>query len=470
MLSLDALIIAGFLLLNLAVGIYVGKGIKNIQEYAVGHRKFSTATLAATLIATWWSGGAFMVSVSETYAQGLWFSSLVLGDMIALLIVGNIFAPRMGFFLDGSISIAESMGNLFGKHVRIVTAIAAITQSIGMVALQIQVFSVIFAYFLGFSSFYAICISTFVVIFYSAWGGIKSVTFTDVIQFITFGLFIPLFLFFVIKVIGDTDKIWNTITTNPLLDYKQMFDIHHPKFWPGLMLFLWFLTPDFDPATFQRMLMTRTTTQMRKICNIAAMVSPVMIFLSCTIGVLVLSLNADLDSQNILMYVLDEYSFNGLRGLTVIGIIAMGMSTADSLINTASVIFAHDLCKPFGLKPKNELFLARIFAIFVGMTALVIVLSKSNALELLLLQSSVYMPIVMGPLVLAIFGFRTSGKSTLFGMLMGVVSIVIWMNIIEPMTGLNGILISVLMNMGSAVAFHHITGQQGGWVKVNKSV
>jgi hypothetical protein len=55
-------------------------------------------------------------------------------------------------------------------------------------------------------------------------------------------------------------------------------------------------------------------------------------------------------------------------------------------------------------------------------------------------------------------------------MLMGVVSIVIWMNIIEPMTGLNGILISVLMNMGSAVAFHHITGQQGGWVKVNKSV
>ena len=43
------------------------------------------------------------------------------GDVFGLLFIGFLLAPRMGEFL-GKLSIAEAMGELFGSHVRIITA------------------------------------------------------------------------------------------------------------------------------------------------------------------------------------------------------------------------------------------------------------------------------------------------------------------------------------------------------------
>lgn len=48
--NIDLLIFTSFLAINLLVGLL---NIKNIREYAIGKRNFSTGTIVATLIATW---------------------------------------------------------------------------------------------------------------------------------------------------------------------------------------------------------------------------------------------------------------------------------------------------------------------------------------------------------------------------------------------------------------------------------
>ncbi|MCC8400026.1 MAG: sodium:solute symporter family protein, partial [Rickettsia endosymbiont of Platyusa sonomae] len=48
----DTAIFATFLIFNLAVGLFYSRGIKNIKEYAIGNRNFSTSTITATIIAT----------------------------------------------------------------------------------------------------------------------------------------------------------------------------------------------------------------------------------------------------------------------------------------------------------------------------------------------------------------------------------------------------------------------------------
>ncbi len=58
----DIAIISLFLMINLVAGFYSGRGIKTIKEYAVGDRNFGTATIAATIIATWISGSFFTVA------------------------------------------------------------------------------------------------------------------------------------------------------------------------------------------------------------------------------------------------------------------------------------------------------------------------------------------------------------------------------------------------------------------------
>ena len=345
---IDLTIVGVFLVINLALGIWVGRGIKTIKEYAIGNRNFSTATLSATIIATWISGSYFTVCLSQAYSDGVWFIPAAIGNIFSTLMVGYIFAPRMKEFL-GSLSVAETMGNLFGKNVRIVSAISAIAQAVAMTALQIKVFTSVFTYFFGFSSIYATCISSFVVILYSTWGGIKAVTFTDKIQFLTFGIFIPLFFFFVIKAFGDFDAISAAMDTNPLLDYRRLVDWNDPKFIPSFITFLWFTIPGLNSTTFQRILMANSTTQVRRSFTIATIGSGIIALLICAIGIIILSVNPNLGSTNIVMYVLDHYSFDGLRGITIIGIVAMVMSTADSWINVGSVVFAHDLCKPLGI-------------------------------------------------------------------------------------------------------------------------
>ncbi|PCJ29434.1 MAG: hypothetical protein COA94_01535 [Rickettsiales bacterium] len=51
--GVDMAIVVVFLLINLGVGLYYGQGVKNIKDYALGGRNFSTATLTATVIASW---------------------------------------------------------------------------------------------------------------------------------------------------------------------------------------------------------------------------------------------------------------------------------------------------------------------------------------------------------------------------------------------------------------------------------
>jgi Na+/proline symporter len=52
-LSIDALIVSGFLLLTLLVGLWPGKGIKDIHEYAIANKMYGTGVLTMTILATY---------------------------------------------------------------------------------------------------------------------------------------------------------------------------------------------------------------------------------------------------------------------------------------------------------------------------------------------------------------------------------------------------------------------------------
>ncbi len=134
--NLDSAIFIGFLLITIVVGLLSSRGIRNIKEYAIGDRNFSTATIAATIVATRVSGSDFFTYLSEAYSNGLYFIWAATGDVFCLLIIGYFFALRLAEFL-GKLSIAEAMGDLYGEKVRIITAIAGCIGAGGMIAVQL---------------------------------------------------------------------------------------------------------------------------------------------------------------------------------------------------------------------------------------------------------------------------------------------------------------------------------------------
>ncbi len=465
-LNLDGLIFIGFLVVTLIIGLETSRSTSTIKQYAVGDRNFSTATIVATIVATWMSGEFFYTHTSEVYTNGLYFIwAFILGDFLGLFFMGAIFIPRMGEFL-GKISIAEAMGDLFGKRVRIITAITSFIGIAGLIAIQLKLAGLVFEYALGIPTIYGILIATTVVTLYSSLGGIKSVTFTDVIQFFTFGFAIPLSAYTLLITLDSLDIITHTVSTNPLFNYKEVFDFSNPLALKFLFFFMWCITPSFQPQYFQRIAIAKSILQSSRSFILAAFTCLFLAIMIDWIGVLVLAKDSTLSSSEVVKYIIFNSSYVGLKGLMLAGVMAMLMSTVDSCINSTSVIVVHDFFKPLKFTfIKNELFWARITSGIIGIAALILSLQKGSLLELLVITASFYSAIVTTPFLMAVLGFRSTEKSVIIGMIAGVTTVITWDYILKIDLA-NSVPIGMLANLIFLMGSHYLLKQPGGWVGI----
>jgi signal transduction histidine kinase len=162
--------------------------------------------------------------------------------------------------------------------------------------------------------------------------------------------------------------------------------------------------------------------------------------------------------------VLDNYCPTGFKGFFMIGIMAMIMSTADSYINTSSILFSYDLCQSLGVKLSEQktLLLIRISSLLIGIAGLLLSFFSGNLLEMILTSHGFYMPIVSVPLILAIFGFRSSSTAVLIGMVAGFVTVIYFKIFSKVDSIMPGMLGNLVFFMGS----HYILGEKGGWVGI----
>ncbi|RYE13044.1 MAG: sodium:solute symporter family protein, partial [Rickettsiales bacterium] len=301
------------------------------------------------------SGDTFFTQLSEVYSNGLYFIWAQFGELVCFLLIAIFFAPRMGEFL-GKLSIAQAMGDLYGKNVQIITSISAFIGATGMIAMQLKVAGLLFEYCFGMGGFYGIIMSGLIITMYSGLGGIRSVTFTDVLQLFTFGTIIPTIAFFILSTAGNVDIVLNTLTTSEIFDYKKVFDFSNQRSVYYLFLFIFIAAPGFNPAIFQRIAMAKSTTQVRQSFTIAAFTCFVLTSITFWIGTIILATKPNIDGNNIVKHIIFDYSFKGIRGLTSADIMAVVMSTADSYINSTSVLVINDFCKPIRSSIiKNEL-------------------------------------------------------------------------------------------------------------------
>ena len=237
-LTLDVALFSVFLAITLIVGL--SRSVKDFKDYALGGKNFSTATLVATIIATFYGGGSLFRALEKTYSIGLYYSIAMVGAPIGLWLSGRL-AVRMREFLN-NVSVAEAMGGMYGKTVRMITAMSGIMGKTGAVAIQFQVISRILAILFNFESVSATFIAAGIVIVYSALGGIRAVTFTDVLQFFTFGTIIPILALTIWNSLQDSTQVAATLASNPLFDLKAVVGCT-PRFMSTLGLLLYGAIP-----------------------------------------------------------------------------------------------------------------------------------------------------------------------------------------------------------------------------------
>ena len=463
--NIDTVIFLTFLVITLFIGCKYSKGIKTIDDYALGGRNFSTLALVSTILATWVSGGMFFVGVSKIYSSGLNYFIPSTCMCLQILIIGTILVPRMSGFL-GKISVAEAMGSLYGKEVRLITALCGIAGMVGGIAVQFKIFGTLFNYFFGIPSVAAIFVASSIVIIYSAFGGIRAVTHTDILQALTFTLSIPFVAIIIWLQIHEYDLNYSNILNNKNFDIVQIFSIKNPDLLSIIFLIIYFSFPTVDSMDFQRIAIGKNIKQVKNAFIISAVLFALVKCMIALTPILILNIRPDIEPSKLISYIIDNYTYTGLKGLIIVGVSAMAMSTADSRINSAVVLFSHDLQELFNVQV-NKIFLSKIFSCVLGFFAIYLALTTNDLFGIVVASASFYMPVVSIPLVISILGFRTSKKPILIAMIGGLIFISIWQILGISIDGIvPGMIFNFILLLGS----HYVFKQPGGWIDTRDKV
>ena len=264
--SIDHLIVYAFLLITLAVGLWAGRDVKDIKEYAIGNRTFGTGALTITLLATYIGGWHLFGFPSDVFADGLIhiIPEVVCGVVVCLLFIAWFIAPKMIHFKD-CLTMGDLMKLFYGEYGQIITGVLGLIYNTTAIGIQI-VFLGYCGEFLGIKSDWALVLFALILAIYTAKGGMKAVVITDIIQFTAIVAAIPLLAHLITYQAGGIRAILNSIPQDKL----QLFNFEQEKvgafsasYYAFPILTLWMLFPGF-PLSFpfiQRMLMAKQQQQ-----------------------------------------------------------------------------------------------------------------------------------------------------------------------------------------------------------------
>ncbi|WP_432466139.1 sodium:solute symporter family transporter [Candidatus Cardinium hertigii] len=462
--------VISFLLLTLIVGMYYSRKITSLREYAIGNKNFATATLVATLLATLYGGGALMRTVQQIYNQGIYYIIILISDSISIW-VWTLLIPRMGPFMY-HLSTAESIGSSYGTWPRVLSALFGVARSIITIVTQINVITSTVTICIPNIDSYAITAAiSLIFIIYSSLGGIRAVTFTDVMQFITFTIVIPFFTWYMYMHINRSPiEIVACLKSSPKLQFDGLFHINC-KFISTFMLVLAIIMPSGRPSMIQRIYMSSGVIQAKKVFYYTSIFNLLIVSFIILIGLFtVVSIN-HLTTEQIWPYIINQCP-PILQASILIGLIAMTMSTADSSLNSCSTMITHDLLaniysKWNVLQKKHQLYIVKISSIVIGLLSMIIAFYCKDLFRLLCWAIQVSVPITAAPFLLAIFGFRGTTCTALIGMTTGALTILAWNKWIEPSINVDGSFLSMLANGFAMMSAHYLLKQpeNTGWIK-----
>ncbi len=420
----DLCIVVLYLVVTLVVGIFAGRNVKSMKDFSVSSKVFPTSVLVSTIFATW-MGGDDLIGVSERiYSVGLVFFVISLGQCLSLFLHAYVIAPRIIKGFENKISIGEIMGDLYGKPGQVISGIANVLFSIAYIAVQVKAIGYICNLFFGMSNLSSIIIGSLIVITYSSFGGIRSVVFTDVLQFGILIIGIPLMANVALEKVGGWEYLLFNLPKHhvELTSYQGSFGLF-------LAYFVYCAFPCFSPILIQRILMAKDERQSAQSLVISGILYIPFYAVITVIALSAVLMFPGIDPNNAFLSVLDYSLPTVVKGIAVSGVLAVIMSTADSFLNVSSIAVSRDVVAvlwPSKINDKSELMLSRVVTVLLGLTSVYVATKFSSMIDFGLYFSNFWTPTVVAPMFLYLFNFKTDIKTYWISVVIGFVSIIIF--------------------------------------------
>lgn len=442
---MENVIVIVYLLGVLAVGMYAGRNIGSLNDYAVAGRSYGSMVIFATLSASFIGGGFSMGNAERVFLVGIVNIVALWGFSLKELLVARFIAPRMRQY-STAISVGDIMEIHYGRLAKIFSGVFGFILCAGILGAQVGAMGYVFNLFLGIDRIWGILLGCGIVITYATIGGMRAVVWTDVVQFVILAVGIPLTLFFGIKHAGGLAAVREAIPAGHLslpLEPLAMVSL--------ASLFLTFLLGEtLVPPYLQRLLIGRNVGELSRGTFFSGLFSIPFFAVTGLIGMVALALDPGLDPNLAMPFVIQQAMPSLLQGLVVGAVISIIMSSADSFLNAAAISFSNDIVRPLRrreMTPAAELRMARMITLAVGVLAVVFAVSIKSVLGILIYSYNFWAPIILVPLACAIMGAAVSRTRFLAGALAGIAAVLVWSYGLHKPWDIDGLVVGVIANL-----------------------
>ncbi|MCC8417234.1 MAG: sodium:solute symporter family protein [Rickettsia endosymbiont of Bryobia graminum] len=447
--TIDIAIVFLYLISILFVGIYQKSKLASFSSYANISNKAATSKifLVATIFVSSVGGATTFGIAEKAFAGDISYTyGLILAIPIDLLIAIYIVPQIIKHY--GAKSIGDIVSKYYGKVGRFIAGMTSIIVSIGFVAAQISVSGYIFQYLLKINYVQGVILSYSIVIIYTTIGGIRSVIFTNLLQFFAMMVAIPIIAISGLTKIGLLEFIHQIPPEKAYLIHNNNFT--YELFVNTLTAMLGFYVMNLYPHFIQRILINKDPHATKKAIYIKSSIYGLFLLIVTINGLIAYNLYPWQPSNFALPYLIDQIIPTGLKGLVIVGMLAAVMSTADSDLNITTITLVKDLLNPmFNIQDQKKLLLiARIANVIIGSSAILLSLRFNNVIDLVVFITGFWGPIILVPLVFALFDITISKTMMVISGIGGATIFLVWeIFIAHQFYGLRGVFVGTMASL-----------------------
>lgn len=419
---LDQIIVFMYLGVLLIIGYISANKMLNAdtKKYTQGNQKYNYFIIMAAITATY-IGGGFTIGLAEkVFTFGIGYVICMWGYSLKEIIVAKYIVPKFHRFKN-VVTVGDIIGQKLGKSPQIFTGILSMVVCCGIVGAQFSACGYIAEVFFGINYTFAVVICSVVVITYVSFGGMEAVMAGDTIHFLVLAVSIPLIFFLGYNYVGGYEALTATIHNN------FSSNIGNITIYQILGIFIaMFIGEVLVPPYVQRILVSKNQSQAKKGAFISAVLSLAIFFMIGIIGLIAFHMNPNINPNNALPLVIQTVLPVGIKGISIAGILAAIMSSADAFLNAAGISLVNDVILKLKKSTKQvSIVTYRNITVLLGSIALMFSLAFTNVMDLLLFTYQFWTPIIIVPLICILFKIKIYKKFFWFGSLGSLTTILV---------------------------------------------
>jgi SSS family solute:Na+ symporter len=377
---------AGYIALVLAAGLAFSRKTKSLEDFFLASRDLPGGLIFLALTSSWFGATSLLVSTDRALADGIsafWIMGVpAVGTILVLALV--IARPLRRFEI---MSLPDLVELRYGRLVRHLAAALIILYMIMLAASQLVALGQFLKTFLGLPYIGSLAAGAAVVLVYSAFGGLRSVVFTDVVKFPLLVIGVGGLALFVAGRLSAAGGLGAALSSPPAsaLEPTGYFDFFHNVRENALVAVSFILAWTISPIALQRIQAARSLGAARRGLFSAAAALFGLYGLVVFIGILSARLFSGAPlSGPLVSEIIATKAGPVFGGILFVAVLSAILSTMDTAVNTGAL---SQQAVPFART--RPVLAGRLATVLVAVLAFVVAARLQNILKTIGLSSEI---------------------------------------------------------------------------------